>query len=68
LGTFGGGLETVAEEVPKEVWKLLLTHCPASGLVVGQLPRPGLACNCPVLGNRVLGTLTANLKPLMKSA
>jgi hypothetical protein len=23
-----GGLETVAEEVAGEVWKLLLTHCP----------------------------------------
>ena len=23
-----GGLETVAEKVAEEVWKLLLTHCP----------------------------------------
>jgi hypothetical protein len=28
LETCWGGLETVAEEVPEEVWKLLLTHCP----------------------------------------
>ena len=28
LETCWGGLETVAEEVAEEVWKLLLTHCP----------------------------------------
>jgi hypothetical protein len=40
-----GGLETVAEEV----WKLMLD--PLSLPQTGQLLRPGLAWNCPVLGN-----------------
>jgi hypothetical protein len=37
--------------------------------VAGQLLRPGLAWNWPVLGDRDLGllSLTANLKPAMES-
>ena len=67
LETCWGGLETVAEEVAEEVWKLLLTHCPCL--------RPGggaasEAWTCPVLGNRDLGlvSLTGILKPVMQSA
>jgi hypothetical protein len=55
LETCWGGLETVAEEVAEEVWKLLLTHCPCL--------RPGgraasEAWICPVLGKRDLGPLS----------
>ena len=28
LETFWGGLETVAEELAEEVWKVFQTHCP----------------------------------------
>ena len=55
----GGGLETAADplSLPQAMWW-------------GQLLRPRLAWDCPVLGNRDLGlvSLTADFKPVMESA
>jgi hypothetical protein len=63
-------VETVAEEVTEEVWKLLLTHCPCLRPGGRQLLRPGFAWTCQVLVDRDLGlvSLTADLKPVMESA
>ena len=69
-GNLLGRLESVTEEIAEEVWKLLLTIVLALSHLSGQLLWPGLAWNCPVLGNRNLGlfSLTANFKPVIESA
>jgi hypothetical protein len=70
LETRWSSLETVAEEVAKEVWKLLLTHCPflrpgVKGSFWG-LELPGFAQFLETDLGHV--SLTVNLKPVMESA